>query len=153
MTREEIAKALKPIADGLFGKQRRPSYEKPLYEIRGLNDMLQDLTAVAPDDWWPYAFSRDPIDGKLTDGQRVQLMHKSVQCGYEYADKIAEEYGTDDPVQIAKKMEWLSLIRSSRSARTGFSSPSSSRQIRSGSIWMRSIKRKIFSVTEQPRKF
>lgn len=104
MTREEIVKALKPIADGLFGKQRRPSYEKPHYEIRGLNDMLQDLTAVAPDNWWPYAFSRDPINGKLTDGQRVQLMHKSVQCGYEYADKIAEEYGTDDPVQIAKKM-------------------------------------------------
>ena len=40
----------------------------------------------------------------IADGQRVQLMHKSVQCGYEYADKIAEEYGTDDPVQIAKKM-------------------------------------------------
>lgn len=50
MTREEIAKALKPIADGLFGKQRRPSYEKPHYEIRGLNDMLRDLTAVAADD-------------------------------------------------------------------------------------------------------
>lgn len=50
MTREEIAKALKPIADGLFGKQRRPTYEKPHYEIRRLNDMLQDLTAVAADD-------------------------------------------------------------------------------------------------------
>ena len=104
MTKEDIKKYLKPIADGLFGKQHRVSYERPHFKIRELNPMLRDLVQIEPEAWFKYAFSREPINGKFNDEQRKDWMRKSIECGKEYARKTAEEYGTRDSVKIAQKM-------------------------------------------------
>lgn len=104
MTKDEFKKAMKPIIDGMLGKQRKPVYEKPHYQIRDLNDMMADLVAVPGQDWYRYAFSRDPLNGKLNDEQRRIWTQKAISCGYEYADKAAAEYGSRDPSVIAQKM-------------------------------------------------
>jgi hypothetical protein len=104
MTKEDVKRYLKPIADGLFGRQRRPTYERPHFKIRDLNQMLEDLVQIQPEEWFRYAFSREPINGKFTDAQRIDWTRKAILCGKEYARKTAEKYGTRNSIRIAEKM-------------------------------------------------
>lgn len=101
MTREEFRNALKPITDGLFGKQNARRYERPKFTVRPLEEMLQDLSEIPAEDWYAYAFSREPLNGKFDDGQRREWMKKSLECGREYAEKVKKEYGIDDPIKLA----------------------------------------------------
>ena len=104
MTREEFQNAVKPIADGLFGKQNTRGYERPKFTVRPIEDMLRDLAGIPVEDWYAYAFSREPLNGKFDDGQRREWMKKSLECGKEYAKKMVNEYGTDDPIKLAASL-------------------------------------------------
>ncbi len=104
MDREEFKRLMKPIADGLFGKQQGPRYEKPHYTVRPLNEMLKELAKVETVDYYRYAFSRDPINGKFTDEQRKSWAKEAVKCGKEYAQKIRQQYSTSEIQTIAKKL-------------------------------------------------
>ncbi len=104
MNWEYIKQKLKPIADGLFGKQRITRYEKPHYEIRKLDYMLERLTKIPPTEWRYYAFSRDPLNGKFNDTQRLNWAEKSIDCGKIYAQRLVSEYGTSEPDIIARKL-------------------------------------------------
>ena len=88
MDRNKVQEALKPITDGLFGKQRPVRYERPHFKVRPLVRMLQDLTSIPIEDMYAYAFSREPLNGKFDDGQRKSWMKQAVCCGREYAEKI-----------------------------------------------------------------
>ena len=50
MDRNKVQEALKPITDGLFGKQRPVRYERPHFKVRPLVRMLQDLTSIPIDE-------------------------------------------------------------------------------------------------------
>lgn len=104
MTKEEFQTALKPIADGLFGKQGGRAYERPHFDVRPLGEMLADLADIQPEEWYGYAFSREPLNGKFQDEQRRAWMEKSLACGREYARKICDKYQTGDPKELAKAM-------------------------------------------------
>ena len=93
MDRNKVQEALKPITDGLFGKQRPVRYERPHFKVRPLVRMLQDLTSIPIEDMYAYAFSREPLNGKFDDGQRKSWMKQAVCCGREYAEKICCLYG------------------------------------------------------------
>jgi hypothetical protein len=104
MTREEFRSALKPIADGLFGKQNTRGYERPKFMVRPLDEMLKELAKIPVEEWYAYAFSREPLNGKFTDEQRQEWMKKSLDCGREYAQRIRKEYGTSDPIELAASL-------------------------------------------------
>ncbi len=104
MNKEEFQKALKPIAEGLFGKQGTTRYERPHFAIRALPDMLRDLIGIAPEEWYGYVFSREPLNGKFNDEQRKKWMCQAIECGKEYAEKVCTAYGTRDSEQLAKAM-------------------------------------------------
>ncbi|RKD35141.1 hypothetical protein [Lacrimispora algidixylanolytica] len=104
MTRQEFRSALKPITDGLFGKQNTRGYERPKFTVRPLEEMLKDLADIPVEEWYGYAFSREPLNGKFTDEQRRDWMRKSLDCGREYAQKVRKEYGTSDPVKLADSL-------------------------------------------------
>lgn len=104
MTNEAFRNAIKPIADGLFGKQRAVKYERPHFDVRPVELMLEDLAEIEPLEWYRYAFSREPLNGKFTDGQRKDWMEKSLACGREYARKVCSQYHTKDPKALAKAM-------------------------------------------------
>lgn len=107
MNKEEFQNALKPIAEGLFGKQGTRRYERPHFAIRPLAAMLRDLTAIEPVEWYRYVFSREPLNGKFDDGQRRCYMEQSMACGREYAEKMCQLYGTRDSEEMAKAMGML----------------------------------------------
>ena len=104
MTRQEFQSALKPITDGLFGKQNTRGYERPKFIVRPLDEMLKDLADIPVEEWYGYAFSREPLNGKFTDEQRQDWMRKSLDCGREYAQKVRKEYGTSDPIKLAASL-------------------------------------------------
>lgn len=95
---------MKPIAQGLFGKQGTRRYERPHFTVRPLPMMLEDLTAIPPEQWYKYAFSREPLNGKFNDEQRMEYTKKALDCGREYAAKVCELYGTRVPEELAKAM-------------------------------------------------
>lgn len=105
MTREELCSKLRPITDGLFGEQWSRPYERPHFQVRALGVMLEDLAGLGELEWRGYAFSREPLNGKFDDGQRLAWMGKSLACGEEYADKVCGRYGTRDPEELAAAME------------------------------------------------
>lgn len=104
MNREELLAALKPITDGLFGKQGLRRYERPQFTLRPLASMLRDLMAIEPEEWYAYAFSREPLNGKLDETLRRRWMYQAWHCGAEYADKTAQLYGSRDARHIAEAM-------------------------------------------------
>ena len=104
MDKETFQNGLKTIKDGLIGKQNTSRYERPHFKIRPLDEMLANLVKIEPIDWRNYAFSREPLNGKLTDEQRFEFAKDSIACGIEYAQKIMKQYGSKNPVLIAQKM-------------------------------------------------
>ena len=99
-----IREKLKPIADGLFGKQRITRYEKPHYKIRELDYMLANLVKIPALEWRNYAFSREPLNGKFNDSQRLDWAMKSIECGKLYAERLISEYDTSDAKLLASKL-------------------------------------------------
>ena len=61
MTKERFQELLKPIADGLFGKQRTRYGEAPHYTVRPVGMIVEDLCRIPEDEWARYAFSREPL--------------------------------------------------------------------------------------------
>ncbi len=104
MTREDLQKALTPIAQGLFGKQGARRYERPHFPLRPLEQMLRDLTEIEAVEWFGYVFSREPLNGKFDDRQRRAWMEQALACGREYADHMRREFGSSDPRVLARKM-------------------------------------------------
>lgn len=104
MKKSEFQNALKPVAEGLFGKQRTKQYERPRFDVRPIEAMIKDLTDIDPVEWYSYAFSREPLNGKFKEEQRKAWMEKSLACGREYAKKVSKMYQTCDPKKLAKAM-------------------------------------------------
>lgn len=103
MKKGEIRELLKPIKDGfLTGKSN--AYKRPEYKLRDLGTMLEDLSRIEMLDWYKYAFSREPLNGKFTDEQRRTWMEQSIECGQEYCRLICKKYSSNDPVSLAKSM-------------------------------------------------
>ena len=106
MTKEQWVEYLRPIAQGLFGKQGSGGfrYKRPDFVLRPLGLMLEDLTAVPPEEWYRYAFSTEPLNGKFDDAQRKEYALQSIACGREYAQRVMKQYGTNRPEQLARAM-------------------------------------------------
>ncbi len=105
MTKEQFKKYMDPIADGLFGKQRTTRYKRPEFVVRPLAMMMEDLAAIPDEDWFRYAFSNEPLNGKLNDTQRENYARQFRACGQEYAQKLMREYNTNDPTQLARALK------------------------------------------------
>ncbi len=99
-----IRQKLRPIADGLFGKQRISRYEKPHYKVRELDYMLAKLVKIPALEWRNYAFSREILNGKFNDSQRLEWAKKSIECGTLYANKLIQEYNTSDSDELARAL-------------------------------------------------
>lgn len=104
MNKQELQKAVKPLTDGLFGKYETKGDARPHFPLRPLDRMLKDLAAIDVVEWYGYVFSREPLNRRLEDGQRRNWMERALACGQEYAGKVIKEYGSSDPVILAKAM-------------------------------------------------
>lgn len=95
---------LKPLFEGIFGKQRTEIYKRPVFKERDLMEMLRDLAKIPLLSWDCYAFSRDPLNGKVSPEKRREYMKKAWECGEKWADKSKLKYGDLSPKSLAAAM-------------------------------------------------
>ena len=104
---------LRPLFDGIFGKQRTVLYKRPDFERRNLDDMLKELAKIPLLQWDRYVFSREPLDGRISASQRQVYMQKAWDCGVEWADKSKIKYGNLSAEKLANalgmKVEYVSM--------------------------------------------
>ena len=94
----------KQISSRLFGKQSPYTLQQNLVDIRPVSAIVEDLCKLQDLAWAKYAFSREALNGKFDDAQRLELTQKAMDCGKDAADVCIAKYGTSDPVAIAKAM-------------------------------------------------
>lgn len=70
-----------------------------------LEDMLVELVKIPSSVWGQYAFSRDILRNKISEEEKNRLTIKANECGYTYADQLAEKYGTRIPSVMAKALD------------------------------------------------
>lgn len=95
---------IKPLKKGLFGDE---NYAGPDSSLRPgdalpLAGICRDLVAVPEEAWAGYAFSREPLNGRVGDELRAELMERSIACGREWAERMRERFGTSSPERIAE---------------------------------------------------
>ena len=104
---------LRPLFDGIFGKQRTVLYKRPNFERRNLDDMLKELAKIPLLQWDRYVFSREPLDGRISASQRQVYMQKAWDCGVEWADKSKIKYGNLSAEKLANalgmEVEYVSI--------------------------------------------
>lgn len=62
------------------------------------------LVGISDKDWGRYAFSRDPLNNKVSDELREEMIVEANECGRQEALKIKEKYPNVSIKEIAKKM-------------------------------------------------
>ena len=86
-----MQKYVERIGKSLAGK---PNFSIPDVAIRPVSRIVRDLTNIPQANWWRYAFSREPMNGRFCDEERQDMNQQAVACGERYAQACQEQYGT-----------------------------------------------------------
>lgn len=84
--------------DGLFGKQRGylDRIRKEDVAVESIGSILRSLSALPQEAWMKYAFSREPLNGRFTDAERIALGEKADACGRFYASELTRAFASED---------------------------------------------------------
>ena len=98
---EDLKKAL-----ALFTFKGQMDRYKPQRGSRlPLAPMLASLRGMSPRQWAAYAFGRDPLRGKFTPEQMLELSDKALACGQEEARKLLDaHHGKVEPTLLAREL-------------------------------------------------
>ena len=76
-----------------------------------LSEIVEKLIKVDDISWGVYAFSRDPLNNKISYSEKKNLIKKAIKCGKMKAKEIYEQYETNNIKDIAKylglKVEYM----------------------------------------------
>ena len=67
-------------------------------------EKLDFLISINDEEWGQYAFSRDPLKGKVSEELRKEMIYKANECGQNEALKIKKKYKNMSIKDIIKKM-------------------------------------------------
>lgn len=74
------------------------------------------LTSITDDEWGRYAFSRDPLNRKISEDFKKVLIEKANKCGQDEAIKLKGMYSDLSIKNITKKMNLDIIIKDSEGA-------------------------------------
>lgn len=60
-----------------------------------LEDMISQLVQLSDEQWSLYAFSREPLKGKLEKREKLQLSKKAIECGTREAEILKAQFQKD----------------------------------------------------------
>ena len=69
-----------------------------------LQEMLTALKNVDGDAWGRYALSRDPLQGRIPEDAKSEMIHRSIDCGNKYAALILKQFGSVSPQKAAEQL-------------------------------------------------
>lgn len=96
-----MQKYVERIGKSLAGK---PNFSIPDVAIRPVSRIVRDLTNIPQANWWRYAFSREPMNGRFCDEERQAMYQQAVACGERYAQACQKQYGTIPMEELAEKL-------------------------------------------------
>ncbi|WP_409271807.1 hypothetical protein V1499_19490 [Neobacillus sp. SCS-31] len=62
------------------------------------------LTNITDQEWGQYAFSRDPLNRKVADHEKQELIEKAIECGKQKAVQVRQNYPVHSVKEIAARM-------------------------------------------------
>ncbi|MGG7143095.1 hypothetical protein ACQPVP_06475 [Clostridium nigeriense] len=74
-----------------------------------IEEKIDFLININDEEWGQYAFSRDPLKGKVSEELRKKIIEKASECGKKEAIKIKEKY-RDVPIKKILKRIGLEYI-------------------------------------------
>lgn len=69
-----------------------------------LTELVSRLASVPQDQWWSYAFSHEPLRGKISKGDRRRLAEGAIECANWFADDYSSRLGTTVPSAMARAL-------------------------------------------------
>ncbi|WP_349947603.1 hypothetical protein ABFV83_03725 [Lacrimispora sp. BS-2] len=101
MNREDT----KRLVQGLIGKQQIPDFGlEETGKTLPLRPMIEKLVKLSETEFGMYAWSREPLERKFDQGQKLRYILEAGRCGRKEAALLKEKYKTGDPDIIARKM-------------------------------------------------
>lgn len=67
-------------------------------------ESIKQLISLDNIHWGNYAFSRDPLNGKVKEEQRVTMIENANTCGIEQGRKLRAQYGNSSIKEIANHL-------------------------------------------------
>lgn len=67
-----------------------------------MREMLEQLVKIDDYDWGRYAFMKDPLNGRVKDDKRDELIKGSIECGRLVAADLLRKYGKLSSGEYAK---------------------------------------------------
>lgn len=62
------------------------------------------LTNISDQEWGQYAFSRDPLNRKVANHVKQELIEKAIECGTQQAVHLSQKYPGQSVKEIANRM-------------------------------------------------
>ena len=90
------------LAGALAG--RGTSVQEARYPEVLLREMARTLQDMTEEQWGYYAFSREPLEGKFTEEQKLAYTLHANACGREWAGRVAAQCGSRSPREIARSL-------------------------------------------------
>ncbi len=78
--------------------------ELPEVALIDADELVRKLCAIEKQDWWKYAFSREPLDRIFCDRQRQAMYCQAVCCGEQMAREFRQQHPGIVPSALALKL-------------------------------------------------
>lgn len=75
-----------------------------------IKESTLELLNLNDTEWGLYAFSRDPLSGKLSDDEKKELILEANKCGAKYAEKLINKFGQKAVKEYADELK-IKIIR------------------------------------------
>ncbi|HQE70340.1 MAG TPA: hypothetical protein PK071_04395 [Atopobiaceae bacterium] len=97
---------IRSVKETLFGDAEFSGSDKgPANVVASpIEEVMRDICALGWDDWRDYAFAREPLNGRLDDAQRAELMERARICGEDWAQRCERDFHSSSPLEIAEKL-------------------------------------------------
>ncbi|OCA85932.1 hypothetical protein A8F94_13875 [Bacillus sp. FJAT-27225] len=69
-----------------------------------IDEKINFLTTISDQEWGQYAFSRDPLNRKVPDFKKQELIEKAIECGKQQAVQVRQKYPVHSVKEIAAWM-------------------------------------------------
>lgn len=89
-----------------FGRSMIGKVDVELPDVRlvSAEKLAADLCSIPAEDWWEYAFSREPLNGRFSPQQRKDMYLQAWACGVQRAQTIRETAGDLSVQELAEAM-------------------------------------------------
>lgn len=95
---------IRSVKETLFGdaEYSGADAQQRKVEIVPIESVIEDISALSWMNWRDYAFAREPLNGRLDEDLRTQLMKDAWACGNDWVQYCQEYFHSSAPHDIAE---------------------------------------------------